>query len=180
MDKLIDKLSEIRWANKLMMKLDEWHLLNFLLKVFRFSIVGATAFLIDIFLMWLLTDLLHVHYLISAIFAFVVSTSYNYIFSIRWVYNIREFRDHTHQMLLFRDEQKVFEFRIRWNAKLLRVFVFFVMGGGGMVLNELILWLSVSKIGMHYLIAKVISGAIVMVYNFLTKCLFLEGSVYQK
>jgi putative flippase GtrA len=52
-------------------------------KLAQYSSTGVPAFLIDLGLLYLLTDLLRVQYLISAGIAFIIATSVNYLLARR-------------------------------------------------------------------------------------------------
>ena len=43
------------------------------------------------------------------------------------------------------------------------------------VVNDLLMWLGSSVLGVSYLIVKIVATAIVMVYNFVTRKIFLDG-----
>ena len=42
-------------------------------QLFRFGVVGFTAFLIDAGILYVLTEFVHIHYLISSVISFIVS-----------------------------------------------------------------------------------------------------------
>ena len=52
--------------------------------------------------------------------------------------------------------------------------VFVVLSLMGMLLNSLVLFICIDLIFMHNIIAKIIATAIVMVYNFVSRKIFLE------
>ncbi len=120
-------------------------------QIIRFGFVGGTAFLIDFGVFWLLTEFVGVNYLISNCIAFTVSVIYNYVLSIYWVFDTKKTRN-----------------------KLIEVVVFVVLSVIGLGINELIIWLCVDKLEINSLLAKIVATAIVMVYNFITRKLFLE------
>lgn len=126
--------------------------MNKLIKqILRFGVVGGSAFLIDFGVLWIFADLLGVHYLISNVIAFTVSVIYNYILSILWVFDTDKTRSKTAEMAIF---------------VLLSVI--------GLGINELIMWICVDGMQIAHLISKIAATAIVMVYNFITRKLFLE------
>ena len=47
----------------------------------------------------------------------------------------------------------------------------------GLGLNQLLMWMLVEKIKIYYMIAKIMVTVLVMVYNFITRKLFLEKKV---
>ena len=116
----------------------------------KFGVVGVIAFVIDYGLMVALTELAGVNYLISATISFTVSVVFNYLASMRYVF--------THKQGLSRRREFV---------------IFVVLSGLGV--NDLLMWLGSSVLGVSYLIVKIVATAIVMVYNFVTRKIFLDG-----
>lgn len=121
-------------------------------QMLRFGVVGGSAFLIDYGLLYLLTEFVGINYLISSCISFSVSVVYNYIFSIFWVFDVQK------------NGNKAGEFLI-----------FFVLSVIGLGINTFIMWAMVDMLSIHYLISKLFATAIVMVYNFITRKLFLEN-----
>ena len=44
----------------------------------------------------------------------------------------------------------------------------------GLILTEIIMWIGTDLMHIHYLIVKIVATAIVMVFNFVTRKMFLE------
>ena len=119
-------------------------------QIFRFGIVGFTAFLIDAGLLYVLTEFCHIHYLISSIISFTVSLAYNYILSIFWVFDVKR-------------KQTIKE-----------VAVFVILSIFGLGINQLVMYLGVDLLHIYYMLCKILATGIVMVYNFITRKIFIE------
>ena len=57
-------------------------------QILKFGVVGGLAFLIDYVLLYALTEFVGIHYLISSVISFTVSLIFNYILSIKWVFDV--------------------------------------------------------------------------------------------
>lgn len=121
---------------------------NLIKQILKFGVVGGIAFVIDYGLFALLTQI-GMHYLIAQVISFCVSLAFNYIASIKWVFNAKK--------------QTVKE-----------TIIFIVLSVIGLGINELLLYIGVDKMGYHELIVKLVATFIVMVYNFITRKLIIE------
>ena len=119
-------------------------------QLFRFGVVGFTAFLIDAGVLYVLTEYLHVYYLISSVISFIVSLAYNYILSIFWVFDVKKKQTYK------------------------EVLLFAILSVIGLGVNQLVMYLGVDLLNIHYMLCKIIATIIVMVYNFITRKIFIE------
>ena len=124
---------------------------NLLVQIFKFAIVGGVAFIIDYSIMVICKELFHFSVLLSAFFGFTISVIYNYIASVKWVFDVDNEKNKTKNFIIF--------------------IIFSVIG---LILTELIMWFGTDIIRISYLIVKIIATFIVMVFNFITRKLFLE------
>jgi len=111
------------------------------IQFFRYIFVGVVATIIDMGSLYVFTSMAGIHYLISAAIAFVFGVMANYLMSIVWV------------------------FKTTGNFKR-EITLFVIIGLGGLILNEIIIWLLVEKVSLYYMIAKAIAVVIVLVWNF--------------
>lgn len=118
----------------------------------KFGVVGVAAFVIDYGLMVALTELAGVEYLLSATISFTVSVIFNYLASMRCVF--------THKEGLSRRREFI---------------IFVVLSVIGLLINDGLMWVGTSLLGISYLITKIGATAIVMVYNFITRKKFLDA-----
>lgn len=123
-------------------------------QIFKFGIVGIIAAIIDFGTLFILTTFLDTYYLLSAAIAYILSTVFNYIASMQYVFVSK-----------FDKSEKNKEFLI-----------FVILSVIGLAINELIMWFFVEEFSLHYILSKVIATIIVMVWNFITRKIFLEGT----
>ena len=116
------------------------------IQLFRYLFVGGAAFIVDIGSLYIFTDFFGIYYLISAAIAFSLGLIMNYILSISWVFNNRTF-----------------------NSRILEFGVFTFIGIIGLVLNELFIWVFTAKLGLYYLISKIIVDIIILCWNFFAR-----------
>lgn len=123
---------------------------NLFVQLIRYFVSGGVAFVVDASLLYLLTEWLGFHYLLSTVISYSVGLVITYLFSILWVFDNRSV------------ENKVVEFS-----------VFASIGVMGLGLTSLFMWLFTSKCGFHYIVSKIITTVIVFVWNFVAKKLLL-------
>ena len=121
------------------------------IQIFKFGIVGGTAFVIDFVFLYLFREFLHFPVILANTLSFCISVIYNYIASVKWVFDVNKEKDAKKQFITF--------------------IIFSVIG---LLLNDLIMWISVDFLSIYYLLAKIIATFIVMIFNFVTRKLFLE------
>lgn len=122
-----------------------------LLQIFKFIMVGGLAFVIDYLTLILCKEVFNLNVLVSAAIAFTVSVIFNYILSIKWVFDVDKSKSEKKNFIIF--------------------IVFSIIG---LLLTELIMWIGTDILKVNYLLVKIIATAIVMVFNFITRKLFLE------
>jgi putative flippase GtrA len=92
----------------------------------------------------------HLHYLLGNALGFLAGVSLNYCLSVRWVFSQRSLADR------------------RWEVTL-----FFVVGGAGLLLNELLMALFAGRLRWKLVFAKAATAALVLVWNFGARKLLL-------
>ena len=118
----------------------------------KFGVVGVIAFCIDYGILALLTEVFGVNYLVSATISFMVSVVFNYVASMRYVFTHKEGMSKRREFIIF-----------------------VVLSVIGLGINNLCMWAGVELFGIHYLITKIGATAIVMVWNFVTRKIFLDA-----
>ena len=122
-----------------------------LIQIFKFGIVGGIAFIIDYLSLIICKEVFHLNILFSAAIAFTISVIYNYIASVKWVFDVNKEKNEKTNFIIF-----------------------IVLSIVGLIITEIIMWLGSDVMGISYLIVKIVATAIVMVFNFITRKMFLE------
>ncbi|MBQ9020489.1 MAG: GtrA family protein [Eggerthellaceae bacterium] len=118
----------------------------------KFGVVGVIAFFIDYGTMLFLTEVFGVPYLASTTIGFIVAVIFNYLASMRYVFKHKEEMSRRREFIIF-----------------------FVLSVIGLGLNDVLMFVGVDLIGVDYRITKIVVTAIVMVYNFITRKIFLDA-----
>jgi putative flippase GtrA len=113
---------------------------------FRYTLVGALAFLVDFACLFWLTEMVGLHYLLSAALSFVGGLMTNYTLANRWV----------------------FQQRTAINGSV-HFACFALIGLLGLGLNELLMWLLTEYLFLHYLLSKAGATGVVYLWNFLAR-----------
>lgn len=124
---------------------------HLVMQIIKFGFVGGIAFLIDYSILIICKELFHFSVLLSAAIAFTISVIFNYLASVKWVFEVDQEKSKKQNFILF--------------------IVFSIIG---LILTELIMYIGTDIIDISYLIVKILATAIVMVFNFITRKLFLE------
>ena len=109
----------------------------------RGVVASIIAYSVDVALLAFLTEVVGLHYQVSACISFYVGTNITYILSVTWIFPHRAVKN-----------------------KIIEYLIFFAVGTVGVGLNALLLWFFTEKIGVYYLLSKVISGSSVFFWNF--------------
>lgn len=118
-------------------------------QILKFGVVGGIAFVIDYGILFLLAKVIGLNELISAAISFIISLTFNYFLSTKWVFEAK-----------------------KQTPK--EVIIFVLLSVVGLSINEVLIYLGTKKLGIDVMIVKLFATAIVMVYNFITRKLILE------
>ena len=121
-----------------------------IIQLFKFGIVGVIALLIDVGVLLILREIFNMDVLIASGISFCVSVTANYILSMLFVFESK-------------DNNKAREFLI-----------FVILSIGGLLLNQLIMWLGTDIFAIYYMWVKIFALLFVPIYNFVTRKIFLE------
>lgn len=127
-----------------------------IIQFMKFGVVGGIAFVVDYAIMVFLTEVFGIDYLISSCVSFCVSVIVNYLLSMKFVFESRD------------DLKKHTEF-----------VGFVILSVIGLGINQAVMYLVADvwlgdRIKRAYLIAKFIATFVVMIWNFISRKIFLE------
>ncbi|MGO4995031.1 GtrA family protein [Jeotgalibaca porci] len=121
-------------------------------QLIKFGVVGIIATVIDFVVLTILTETFGVYYLTSAAIGFIVATLFNYVASMRYVFNSR-FGPH---------------------EKRKELIIFILLSVVGLGLNQFFMWLFVEFFSIFYIFSKVLATVLVMAWNFVSRKIFIE------
>jgi len=120
-------------------------------QIFKFVIVGGLSFVLDFILYYIFTRFMHLPEMLSQVMSFSLSLIFNYILSMRFVFQAKDNLKKHHEFMIF--------------------VTFSVMGAG---LNWLLFYIMFYQMGIDDLITKIVVAGVVMVFNFVTRKIFIE------
>lgn len=120
-------------------------------QIMKFGIVGIIATIIDFGVLIFLTEVFGLNPVLSATISFIVSLIFNYVASMRYVFRHREGMSREREFAIF-----------------------VVLSVIGLGINDGLMWLGTNFADLDYRLVKMGATAIVMVWNFVTRKIFLE------
>ena len=122
-----------------------------LIQIFKFIIVGGIATLLDWIIYYILYRFIGINPLIANIISFSISMIYNFYASCKYVFNVT---------------------KSKTKYRLFIEFIVFSLLGLG--INELLIFVFYTNLSWNAMLVKILATAIVMVFNFVTRKMFLE------
>lgn len=120
-------------------------------QIFKFVIVGGLSFVLDFILYYIFTRFMHLPEMLSQVMSFSLSLIFNYILSMKFVFEAKDNLKKHHEFMIFATLS--------------------VMGAG---LNWLLFYIMFYQMGIDDLITKIVVAGVVMVFNFVTRKIFIE------
>lgn len=121
------------------------------LQFIRYIFVGGIATVVDWSILYILTSICEIHYLVSAIIAFVAGLIINFILA---------------KLLVFKANE------VRVNSYI-EFISYAIIGIIGLGITELILYSLTNFIGLYYMISKAIATIIVLFWNYIARKIIL-------
>lgn len=109
----------------------------------RYIFVGGISAVVNILALYVFTEIFSIYYLISNGIGFVLGITTNYILSKIFVFSLENSKNRSTEIIIY-----------------------IIIGILGLGIDSLIMWTTTSLIGVYYILSKVISTAIVFIWNF--------------
>ena len=123
--------------------------------MFRTLVTGVAAFLLDMLVLWVLTEYVGLYYLVSGAVSALIAGLFSFALSSLWVFHKREKKN-----------------------SLLRFVIFTAIGALGLGVNIAAMWLFTDIVGLYYMVSKVAAQIISFLFNFFLRKLYVfEGGV---
>lgn len=119
---------------------------NAFIQLFRYCFVGGMAFIID-FGLYCLLGWFGVHYLIAGVFAFVISFSFNFLFS-RWL---------------------IFAAKAENKIEIKEIICVLTISVIGLGLTELLLFVGTDLLLMDFRMSKIAVSLLVLIWNYIAR-----------
>lgn len=126
---------------------------NLIAQIMKFGVVGILATLLDYVVMIVLTEVFGVPPVASSTISFSISVVFNYLASMRYVFSHREGMSRRREFIIF-----------------------LVLSIIGLGINAALMWVGTELAGIDYRIVKLFAAAVVMVWNFVSRKVLLDGS----
>lgn len=123
-------------------------------QVFRFLVTGIICFFIDYLSLILLTEVFHLHYLLSSAISFSISVIANYAMSVKYVFDVKNSKSGVENF-----------------------FVFVVLSIIGLLITQAIMYFGTECFYVSYFIVKIFATFVVMIFNFITRKVYLERDI---
>lgn len=134
------------------------HVYSEWMKMIKFGLVGLSGIVVNMGLLYLLTEYAGIYYLISAVVAIELSILNNFILNDFWTFSSRRLIH-----------------RYSW---IKRLFAFHIIAAGGLLINLGVLYLLTEYAGIYYLVANLAGILVAFLWNyFLNRHLTWKGGV---
>ncbi len=125
---------------------------NILTELNKYIITGVFVFILDLSILYILTEIFNIYYLHSAILSISISFFISYLISIKWIFKFRKYKNNP-----------FFEYLL---MILISIFI--------SSLNIVCMWILSDLFNIYYIVSKVISS----LFTFITKFIFRKKILF--
>jgi putative flippase GtrA len=123
----------------------------------KYLVVGGLCTVLDFLLLYILSDVFEVNYVLSSIISFSVAVILNYFLSIFWIFKIRVVKSKSVEFLSY-----------------------LLISVIGLIINSGLIYVLTESDVSGYMLSKVIATPIVLLWNFFARKYFLHTNKLKK
>lgn len=131
-----------KFINKLFIENTDKGIIQFI----RYFFVGGMAAVVNIGSLYLLVDIFNFNYIFSNVVGFILGIIINYCLS---------------KMFVFTNDNSI--------GKIFEIIMYIVIGILGLCFDTFMLWIFTSKLGLYYMLSKIISTLLTFGWNFMAR-----------
>lgn len=125
--------------------------------IWRYGLGSTISYIINLLIIWIMTDMLGVHYLLSSIVGYASIVISSYIFSVTWIFTERKIASKGKEFVAF---------------TLITVFA--------ILMNLLSMWFFTDYLGWYYIISNITTNFLATIWGYVPKKIFLFSSKKEK
>jgi putative flippase GtrA len=125
--------------------------------IWRYGLGSTISYLINLLIIWIMTDMLGVHYLLSSIVGYASIVISSYIFSVTWIFTERKIASKGKEFVAF---------------TLITVFA--------ILMNLISMWFFTDYLGWYYIISNITTNFLATIWGYVPKKIFLFSSKKEK
>lgn len=125
--------------------------------IWRYGLGSTISYIINLLIIWIMTDMLGVHYLLSSIVGYASIVISSYIFSVTWIFTERKIASKGKEFVAF---------------MLITVFA--------ILMNLLSMWFFTDYLGWYYIISNITTNFLATIWGYVPKKIFLFSSKKEK
>lgn len=118
--------------------------------MWRYGLGSTLSYLINLAIVWLMTDILDIHYLLSSLAGYASIVVSSYIFSVTWIFTERKIASRKKEFVAF---------------TLITIFA--------MCMNMLSMWVLTEHLHWHYIISNIATNFLATIWGYVPKKIFL-------
>ena len=112
----------------------------------KYVVVGGTCTVVDMGLLYVLTEFIGLHYLLSATLSFTTGVTLNYFMCTGWIF----------------EESKI-------KNKGVEILLYFAISIIGLLINVAGIWLLTTCFSLHFMLSKFLATALTLIWNFCSR-----------
>lgn len=121
-----------------------------ILTMWRYGLGSTISYLINLLIVWIMTDVLDIHYLVSSLAGYTSIVITSYIFSVTWIFTERKIASRGKEFVAF------------------TLITVFAMG-----MNMVSMWFFTDHLHWHYLISNITTNFLATIWGYVPKKIFL-------